>query len=183
MANPIELVKQHPVMSGTIAVVVVIGGVLLFSGGGGGTATTSSGGLSDAAIQASTQLQLAQGQIQAHAGDTAAALQGNRDTIAGNISMATLGYGSQDKQSTLAAQIAAQQIAAQQESTDLVNTLAAHVQGQQIEEQGAAMQAQYASLTAQINSANQLAQDTINAQVKIAQINKPQPGLFSWLFG
>lgn len=179
MANPFEIVKAHP-MATAAAVVVIIGAVLLFSGGDDGGATVAyEGGDQSAAIA-----------LQQQAGQQAAqqfAISAQRDVeMAANETAKYLGnLDAMNNAAAIAANLELGKLQTQTNavSTDLANTLAAKLSGDQIAAQTAQNQAQYLSLAAQMKSQADIAMASINAQVQVAKINKPKQGLFSKIFG
>jgi len=179
MAGPIELVKAHPIAS-TAAIVAVVAIVFMLSGSGDGGESYTTGSVNDDAAAQYAQYQAQQqGQLAAVGAQKEVALAEN----------ATAKYLADLQSKSSLAEIAAnlalgsQQLALNSESTNLANTLAAKISGDQIKAQSDATAAQYSSIAAQIASQAAIAQASINAQVAVAKINKPKQGLFSKIFG
>jgi len=120
----IDWIKQHTLLFGVGLVAAFVLWRVLSAGGG--TAATAQGEGSD--VASATALQQAQLQAGAAAGQTAAAVQANADTIAGQLELAKINAAYAGTHDQLAAQIATQQINAEQQTTALVSTLTAGVQ-------------------------------------------------------
>lgn len=120
----IEWIKSHPLLFGAGLVAAFVLWRVISSSGG--TAATAQGAGSD--VASATALQQAQLQAGAVAGQTQAAVQANQDTIAGQIELAKIQAAFAGTHDALAANIATQQINANQQTTALVSTLTAGVQ-------------------------------------------------------
>lgn len=143
-----EKIKAHPLLIGVGLVAAFV--LYKMLSGGGGTAATAQGTGSD--VASATALQQAQLQAGAAAGQTQAAVQANQDTIAGQIELAKIQAAFAGTHDSLAANIATQQINANQQTTALVSTLGAAVQ------------------TSAINADVAKATVTANSQVQMQQI-------------
>lgn len=181
MPNPLEIIKAHPVIS-TVAIVGTIGIVLLMSGGGGGgeSYTTGSAGYDgDAAMQLAQYQAQQQGQALSVGASKEVALaeQSTAKYLADLMS--------KDKGAEIAAnlQLGLKQLETNSATTAQTNLLSANIEGQRIKAQSDQVNAQYASLASQIASQAAIAKASIDAQVAVAQINKPKQGLFSKIFG
>ncbi len=165
----LDFAKRHPVAVGGGVLVAIIAVVLVMSSGGGGTASVSApqgdasagAALQAAQLQAQTQSAQLNAQLAAKESDnfTARAIAEIQAAIAGK------GIDAQRE-------LGAMQISADQATTLQGQTLAAQVQNAQTK----AQTDQAAMMYGVINNQT-------NALVQQAQINKKQPGLFSWLFG
>lgn len=170
--NPIAFVQKHPVATGAVVIGAIV--LLMFaatSGGGqevassGGTAAQSDvqGGMQLQALQMQTQAQLAAASYQK---DVALGEQATAKAIA-EITAQVTGQGIEATKVTSLAQIGAQKEVA--------------ITGTTLE-----ARAREAEINANLER-DRLQFGTIQSQqaslVEMARINKPQPGLFSWLFG
>ena len=190
--NPIEIVKRHPTIS-IVAIVVVVGVVLLMTSGGGG----ENPGYIDATYSdQSGAIALAQYQAQQQ-GETLAITAQKDVELARVASERFLGeLAAQTRSAEIAASLDLGRLTTerQAESTNLANTLAAKIAGDQFAMQKAQSDAQFATIQAQIASQTALntklietqaatAQQSIAANVQVAKINKPKRSLFSKIFG
>jgi hypothetical protein len=169
MTNPIEIVKAHPIAAVT-TILVVVGAVILFSG----STEPATADTYQSDQSAAIALQQLQGQTQAQT----YAVSAQRDVELAKVETEKYiaGLEAQSNAASIAAnlELGKLQTSTGAVSTDLANTLAAKISGDQIAAQTAAMQAQYATLTAQMASQAAIAKSSIDAQVKVAKINKPK---------
>lgn len=192
MIHPIEFVKSHPMPTAVGVIVIVVLFVIIKSAGGGGStapqaAISATGGADNGAAVSIAQQQanLAASQFN---------ITANKDVALGNqataITLAQLDAGTKSAELSANLQLGEDQIKANTVNASLAagvqtsqNTLAASLEGQRIKASSDATAAQFATLNSQITTQAQTAAASLAAQTQIAQINKPQQGLFSWLFG
>lgn len=182
--SAIDFVKRHPVAIGFGAVVVFVGFVLL-SGSGGGESTTVVGstGPSDAEVAAGMQLQQLQYASQSQNAQVAAQREVALASTAASLELGKLELAYRGNADNLAASTALAQINAQKETMALTSTLQAQTSQAQIAADSAKTAAMMSTITEQARAQAQTAMAAIQAQVQIAQINKPKQGLFSMIFG
>lgn len=180
MPNPLEIIKAHPVIS-TVAIVGTIGAVLLLSGGGSEESyTTGSDGYdSNAAMQYA--------QFQAQQQGQALQVGASKEVALGEQAaakyLADLDYQGRAAEIAANLQLGLRQLETNAATTSQTNLLAANIEGQRIQAQSDQINAQYASLAAQMASQAAISQTAIDAQVTVARINKPKRGFFSKIFG
>lgn len=116
--NPLGYVKEHPYLSGSL----IVGVIVLFLLLRGGSSSSSSPGNADlnSIYAAQSAADTADKQINAQ-------LSAQNASIAGNIELAKIGSQRDLSLATLQQQLGLAQISAQQQSTDLANTLTANV--------------------------------------------------------
>lgn len=178
--NPLEIIKAHPVIS-TVAIVGTIGAVLLLSGGGASPdyTTGDSGYDGNAAMQYAQFQAQQQGQaLQVGASKEVALAEQSTSKY-----LADLAFQSHAAEIAANLQLGIKQLETNAATTSQTNLLAANIEGQRIQSQVDATNAQYASMASQIASQAAIAQSSIDAQVRVAKINKPKRGLFSKIFG
>lgn len=180
MANPIELVKAHPIAS-TAAIVAVVAIVFLLAGSGGDESyTTGSDGYDSNAAMQYAQFQAQQQGQQLAVGASKEVALAEQATAR---YLADLAH--QDRSAELAAnlQLGTRTLETNAAVTSQTNLLAATIEGQRIKASSDAVAAQYASMSSQIASQAAIAKASIDAQIAVARINKPKRGLFSKIFG
>jgi len=166
----LDFAKKHPVMVGGGVLVAIIAVVLVMSSGGGdGTASVVSQ-QGDASAGAALQAAQLQAQAQAYATDAALAAKESDNYTA--VAIAEIQAAISGKSIEAQYQLGAMQIQSDQATTLQGQTLSAQVSNAQIAAQTQQTEMMYNTINNQTN-----------ALVKQAQINKKQPGLFSWLFG
>jgi hypothetical protein len=147
-----ETIKEHPKATAAFVVVGVIVLYLLFNSGGG-SASSGVGSPDQAQVQSATDAYIAQQQAQTQSQGIAASLMAQQDQISGALQ----GLQIQSTQTTTANQLQAgvdlAQINAQQQESELANTLSADV------------------VNRQNTLAAQVAENAVNAQVTQAQIS------------
>jgi hypothetical protein len=116
----IETLKKHPWLMGGTAIVAVLAIVYLNSGSG---SSGSVPGGNTADVQAAENLQGLQLQAQSQAAGYSAAANAQAEQDATQLALAKIQYGVQGDANDLAAQIASQQISAEQQLGSLQSTL------------------------------------------------------------
>lgn len=175
------VIKKHPVAFGIGAIVIVVGFIML-SGSGGETQVVS-GGPSEAEIAAGMQMQQLQASQQAMAFQVGAEREVALANMGAQLELGKLQIAQQGRSDELAAAMGMAQINATQQTTALTSTLSAQTEQARIAADTAQNAAMLSTITRQSELQAQTAMNAINAQVSIAQINKPKRGLFSKIFG
>lgn len=184
MANPLEIVKKHPIATGVV-IVVVVGAVLLFSGGDSTATYADSGGGYDpnGELSAAAAMQQVQAQLSARSMELQAQKEVALNEQATQIELAKLAKDAAITTGSWAYQIEESRIAAQEREGTLINTLTANLREKELANEAAQTTAQFATIQAQ--SAALLESQKLNSQTQlniVKEQNKPR-GLFSFLFG
>lgn len=130
----LDTVKQHPVIVGGIAIFAVIV-IIVVASSGGSTAAASVVPTSDGSTGDATQLQLAQMAQQSDANNTSASLQALQIQGANQTALATISAQSTDNANYLAYKSNSENTQAQLTSVTLQSTLAAQIAAQQSSDQ------------------------------------------------
>ena len=182
MANPLEIVKAHPIATGVV-VVVVIGAVLLFSGGGDSVSYAESGSAPGDELSAGLAMQQLQASLSAKSMEIAAQKEVAINENATQLTLAQLAKDVAIQQGAWAYNVEESRLASEERVTTSTNTLTAALKQKELENERAASDAQFATIKAQSDAI--LDMSKINAQTQlniVKEQNKPR-GLFSFLFG
>ena len=182
--NALEIVKRYPVPA-VIAVVAVIGGVVLFSGDGNEALSGQrvSIGADANAVAAANSLNMASIQAQSRNNEIAATVGMQKENLAAQYQLAQLQATTGLSNNNLLAELERYKIDKETALEGQKLTLTADTRGKELALQGQIEQGRNEQSIRTQEIYSQLVMAQTNATVQIAQINKPQRGLFSFLFG
>lgn len=182
MANPLELVKAHPVAA-TVGAVVIFGAILFaLNSGGGDVAVPVSGDPSGelAGQYAMQQLSISAGLEQSKI-DAAKELATMQNTTA--VTLAQLDSARAADEAQKGFQLELERLASSERVSTQQTTVQASLAQQTLQTQKDLATMQSSNIAAQLKAQRDLQLAGINAQLEAQRIASQPKGLLSWLFG